>query len=182
MFGRQPSLPIDAVFEKATDESVSKATNEYIVDLQERMAATHEIVMKHTEKSKEKQKKYYDKKTKAVQFSIGDRVLVKRLAFDGKHKLADKFEPETYIVIAQNRPDIPVFRVKSETSDREKTIHRNHLLPLESRDVPIKPDEPPVLEKKRDTKIVDASKYQDEKKISKKDDVISEKDSSDSQY
>ena len=135
LFGRKPNLPIDTMFEKSKEESGNKSTQEYIQDFQERLATTHEIVEKHTERSKQKQKSYYDKRSKEVNISVGDRVLVKQLAFEGKHKLADKFESEIYLVIGHPRPDIPVFIVRSEESEKERTLHRNNLLRLEGRGI-----------------------------------------------
>ena len=43
---------------------------------------------------------------------IGDRVLVKILAWDGKHRLSDKWEEDVYIVTRQPNSGIPVFEVK----------------------------------------------------------------------
>ena len=61
---------------------------------------------------------------------IGDRVLVRRLAYDGKHKISDKFEEEIFIVTEQPRADIPVYKVEGETTGLMTTIHRNHLMPI----------------------------------------------------
>ena len=172
LFGRKPSLPIDTMFEKARDDIGNKTTEEYIQDLQERMSTTHEIVQQHTERSKDKQKTYYDRKSKEVNISVGDKVLVKQLAFDGKHKIADRFEPDTYIVVEQPRPDIPVFKVRSEETERERTLHRNHLLRLEYQS-----DNDSLDEEVREaaTEIKDASN-----KVNKgTDDVITKEDSTD---
>ena len=52
---------------------------------------------------------------------------------DGRHKLADKWEEEAYIVVSQVDPDIPVFDVRKENNPRGgrcKRLHRNHLLPI----------------------------------------------------
>lgn len=68
-------------------------------------------------------------KAKAARIELGDKVLVKVLAFKGKHKLADKFEENIYEVIDQPHKDIPVYIVRSSDGVR-KTLHRNHLLPL----------------------------------------------------
>ena len=130
MFGRRPKLPIDATFETGSEcRTSTKDTKEYLDDLKQRIRATQEIVMKHTEKAQMKQKGQFDKKAKASKITVGDRVLVKILAFEGKHKIADKFEDSIYEVIEQPRHDIPVFKVKSEEGV-EKTLHRNHLLPV----------------------------------------------------
>jgi hypothetical protein len=60
----------------------------------------------------------------------GDRVLVKILAFEGKHKLANQWE-EIYVVSAQPNPDVPVYILHSERDPSERrTLHRNYLLPI----------------------------------------------------
>ena len=134
MFGRKPKLPIDLEYESEREDNQSKSTKEYINDLKDRLEQTRKIIESHTEKAKKKQKKYYDRKTKSVELSVGDRVLVKKVAFEGKHKIADKFEEEPYTIIEQPRPEIPVFKVKSESSGLEKTLHRNLLLKIEGKD------------------------------------------------
>ena len=59
---------------------------------------------------------------------------MKKVAFEGKHKIADKFEEEAYRITQQPRPEIPVFKIKSESSGLGKTLHRNHLLKIEGKD------------------------------------------------
>ena len=77
-----------------------------------------------------KQKKHYDLKTRGAEISMGDRVLVKRVAFDGKHKLADKWEEEVYTVVEKPNSDIPVYVVQTEDKQKKRTLHRNLLLPI----------------------------------------------------
>ena len=61
--------------------------------------------------------------------AVGDIVLIKILAHDGKHKLADKWSEDIYTVTEQPNSDIPVYKVKREDGEGiEKTLHRNHLL------------------------------------------------------
>lgn len=133
MFGRRPKLPIDSVFESARQEtSGNKATREFLKDLQQRMQKTREIVREHTEKSKSKQKKFYDRKAKAVNIVIGDKVLVRRMAFDGKHKIEDRYEEEVYTVEEQPIPEIPVFKIR--LGDKVRTLHRNLLFVIENHD------------------------------------------------
>ncbi len=136
MFGRKAKLPIDIRFEAAyscSGSATTKATEEYIEDLRDRMAAAQRIAKQHSEDSQRKQKRYFDKKARASQISVGDTVLVKILAYEGKHKIADKFEEDLYHVMEQLRSDIPVFKIRS-VKGVEKTLHRNHLLPVEVED------------------------------------------------
>jgi hypothetical protein len=52
------------------------------------------------------------------------------LAFDNKHKISDRWENDTYIVLKKPNLDIPVFAVQKENGQgRIRTLHRNLLLP-----------------------------------------------------
>lgn len=156
MFGRKPKLPIDAVFETTDlEQPSSKTTKEYIQDLKNRMKTTQEIAKKYTDKAREKQKKQYDKRATASRVSVGDKVLVKVLAFDGKHKIADKFEEDIYEVTEQPREEIPVFKIRSQNGV-EKILHRNHLLPIQTTDGEDDTEEKKIFKpvpKKRQTKL-----------------------------
>ena len=86
-----------------------------------------------TRKSQDRQKKNYDTKVKGACLQSKDRVLVKIVAFDGRHKIADKWEEDVYIIIGQPNPDIPVFKVRKENgTGRVRILHRNLLLPVGS--------------------------------------------------
>ncbi|KAL3841535.1 hypothetical protein ACJMK2_019662 [Sinanodonta woodiana] len=70
-------------------------------------------------------------KARAATLQPGDRVLVKIVAFDGKHKISDRWETNAYIVESQPNPDIPVYTVRPEGGEGSKrTLHRNLLLPI----------------------------------------------------
>lgn len=61
----------------------------------------------------------------------GDRVLVRVVSFDGKHKIQDRWEDHPYIIINQPNNEIPVFKVRREDGQgRIRTLHRNLLLPI----------------------------------------------------
>ena len=60
---------------------------------------------------------------------MGDRVLIRTVGLQGKHKIADRWDEEPYKVLKQPIPDIPVFDVQKEDgTGRVKTLHRNELL------------------------------------------------------
>ena len=70
-------------------------------------------------------------KTRGSVLQIWDKVLVKRLAFDGKHNLSNCWEKDAYIVIDQPNSDIPVYRLREENSERTvRTLHRHLLLSI----------------------------------------------------
>lgn len=104
----------------------------YVSDLKNRLEKAHELALKATKTAQEKQKTCYDKRVRGNNIEVGDRVLVKILAFDGKHKLSNRWEEDPYIVLSKPNPDIPVFVVKKENGEgRQRTLHRNPLLPVE---------------------------------------------------
>ena len=45
---------------------------------------------------------------------VGDRVLVERVGFTSKHKIADIWDEEPYIILNQPNADIPMFKVTRE--------------------------------------------------------------------
>lgn len=90
------------------------------------MKTAQDVVNKVTDKARIKMKTEYDKKARAVKLEIGDKELVRILRYDGKHKIADKFEEDVYEVINQQDKAIPVFDVKSPDG-LVKKLHRNHL-------------------------------------------------------
>jgi len=62
---------------------------------------------------------------------IGDRVLVRNVGLQGRHKIANRWSEEIYVVVEQPNTDIPVFVVKREgKSQATRTLHRNLLLPV----------------------------------------------------
>lgn len=130
MFGREPRLPIDLAFKTNPYEDKQTMTH-YIEKLKERLETSYNLAQQNVKQSQEKQKDFYDRKVRGATLKAGDRILVKIVSFTGKHKIADKWESEPYLVLSQPNPDIPVYRVQREDkSGKVRTLHRNLLLPL----------------------------------------------------
>ncbi|VDI22698.1 Hypothetical predicted protein [Mytilus galloprovincialis] len=100
-------------------------------DLRERLEVAHNLAKETSKKAQLRQKKNYDTKVKGGTIKIGDLVLVKIVAFEGKHKLSDKWEQDPYVVLEQPNLEIPVFTVRKESGEgRKRNLHRNLLLPV----------------------------------------------------
>ena len=127
MFGGKPRLPIDSLFETPVQKEASKTTKDYIDGLKKRMKETQDLVKKVSDQARTRMKEGYDKKVRSARIHIGDKVLVKILKFDGKHKIEDKYEDTIYTVTDQPIQDISVFDVQSDEGVI-KRLHRNHLL------------------------------------------------------
>ena len=126
MFGRAPRLPID-VFLGVPEET---GIHSIAYDVKERLTYAYKAASEAVEKARANQKKIYDRKVRGADLECGDFVLVKNLGLKGKHKIADRWKPELYIVVEHPNPDVPVYKVRPEDGAVEKLLHRNHLLPL----------------------------------------------------
>ena len=127
IFGRNPRLPVDIVFglRKAV-----KGSN-YIKDLRDRLNHAYHLATEASKRSQQKQKEGYDTRVRGATITVGDRVLVKIVAFKEKHKLADKWEQEPYRVLGQPIPDIPVFTVQREDGENRRIYIETYFYQLE---------------------------------------------------
>ena len=131
MFGRQPRLPIDIAFGLRNNSSQRQSMSSYVSKMRDRLQKSYELATKATQKAQQRQKSHYDLRSRGGKVEVGDLVLVKIVAFDGKHKLANKWEEEPYRVLRQPNPDVPVYEVQRESGEgRKRVLHRNLLLPI----------------------------------------------------
>ena len=72
----------------------------------------------------EKQKWYYDPATSTTQLVLGDVVLMKNDAYQGKWKVKDWWSETEYVIVCQVADGIPAYEVKDEAGNI-KTIHCN---------------------------------------------------------
>ena len=134
MFGRQPRLPIDYEMGLPIDvlgDTCSKTR--YVQKLKQRLDFAYKRAGEISQKQAQKYKLSYDKKVKGSQLQVDDLVLVKRVAWKGRHKIQNKWE---YVVVAQPNKNVPVYRVKPIGEGKERVLHRNLLLPLGIKFVP----------------------------------------------
>ena len=134
MFGRDPRLPIDAAF--GTSHQQKQPSTKYVDSLRSRMYYAYEIAKKNVQRAQEKQKRNYDVKVNSSSLDVGDKVLVKVVKFDGRHKLMNRWEEDIYLITSKPNPDVPVYEVRKENgSGRSRVLHRNLLLPVGSREL-----------------------------------------------
>ena len=111
-----------------------------VSDLRDRLSQAYHLATDAAQKARQKQKEGYGIRIRGTTIKPGDRVLVKVASSDRKHKLADRWEQDPYIVLIMRQPnnDIPVYNLRKENNEgRTRTLHRNQLLPIGYiRDVP----------------------------------------------
>jgi len=130
MFGRKPRLPIDVLFHLNSAQQETDYVT-YIANLKDRLVHTYDICSRRLEKSAKANKKRYDRKSRGAVPTIGDWVLLKNVGLKGKHKLANKWKKEVYLVVGKPDESIPVYQIQRESNKGDiKTVHRNLLLPL----------------------------------------------------
>ena len=131
MFGRHPRLPVDVLFGLDPDCCRIANPTKYVSDLRHRLKYAFGLAQKSVRKGQDKNKRLYDNRAHATALEEGDRVLVRKMAFRGKHKLSDRWENEVYVVI-KKRSNLPVYTIKRENGQgKERTLHRNLLLPCD---------------------------------------------------
>ena len=133
MFGRKPRLPVD-VIRGLDDHDADTDYKEYVQGVKDSLASAYEKASKYSREQHLKNKRLYDRKARATALEVGDRVLVRRVAFKegGPHKLADKWDDGVYEVTGIPEGKLHVYDVRLEDSTKGKVrrLHRNLLLPL----------------------------------------------------
>ncbi|MCU7858926.1 MAG: DDE-type integrase/transposase/recombinase, partial [Candidatus Thiodiazotropha sp. (ex Lucinoma kastoroae)] len=134
MFGRHPRLAVDAYLglNSSQDPTISSREH-YVSKLKKRLHFAYKVASSEAQKSAGRHKVRYDSKVRESTVDIGDKVLIRNVGLKGKHKLADKWAKDPYVVVGKPDENIPVFKVQKETGTGPiKTLHRNMLLPFSS--------------------------------------------------
>ena len=166
MFGRQPRLALDIALK--LPKSVMNndiCSTKYIESLKQRLDQAYKLATEMSRKSQAHQKANYDLKVRHSKIEIGDRVLVKAVGFEGKHKIANRWEESPYIVTAQPNTDIPVYEVRQENNQgKPRVLHRNMILPIGSL---------PILDEGRLEKSTDNTKYKKDTSFKRRGEEVS---------
>ncbi len=129
MFGRVPRLPIDVMFQHVLrDETVVKYSD-FVSRLKSDLGEAANIAQKHSSVKQARHARIYNRKVKGLPLTVGDRVLLANRGERGKRKIADKWESNLYEVMSVRSP-INVYQIRDTETGREKTVHRNLLLPV----------------------------------------------------
>ena len=123
---------MDVLFGLEHEEECSSTEYlEYIKDLRTKMKDAFELAEKLDLQTKQRSEKKYNKLAKVSLLVPGDLVLIRSR---NTSKISDKWSHEVHIVIEKPYPDKPLYMVKSENDDYLKSVHRNNLFLLGSRE------------------------------------------------
>ena len=95
-------------------EASAKHVDVYVSSVWDRLRMTLWEVQAQSMAEACQQKWYYDRKIGAVNLKPGDLVLVKADAFNGKRKIKDRWEEETWEVVHQIATDVPSYKVMNQ--------------------------------------------------------------------
>lgn len=150
MFGWHPRLSVDAFFGTDPGEQGAKDHSSYVSKLRSRMEFAYKTAQAEASKKASQNKNRYDRSIREARLEVGDRVLTRKVGLKGKHKLADRWNREPYLVCTIPNSDIPVYEVKLETGRGPlRTLHRNMLLPFNT--IPVE-DSPKLRNRKGSSK------------------------------
>lgn len=86
MFGREPRLHLDIAFGMEQDK-VHSSISSYMQSMKERLKQSYKYATEAAESARERQNAFHDTKLRRATIQIGDRVLVKLMAFEGKQDI-----------------------------------------------------------------------------------------------
>ena len=129
MFGRTPRLPVDIIFGSVLEDSDVVDYNQYVQSLRRGLREAVSTAQKFAEKQLKRHTDLYNRKIRGAPVEIGDRVLLANKGERGKRKIADRWENTIYTVtgiLAGSH----TYRIVDSSSGREKTVHRNMIMPV----------------------------------------------------
>ena len=129
MFGRKPSLPLDAEIKPPCEDESS--LTKFVEGLKQQVEYVRNLAKKKMEERAANAKELYDSKSTNAVLQIGDTVLIRKTVHKGREKLADRWVDEVFVVVSHPNPQVAVYTVKPLSGrGRERTLHRNLLLPV----------------------------------------------------
>ena len=131
MFGRYPRLPKDVAFGlHRTSNNVAFSKSRYVDRLKKRLDYAYDKAKSFSERNVQRTKQRYDRKAKFVLLEPNDVVLIMKLSHTGKHKIQNRWKDEEYIIVSWPNSATPVYIVHPVVGDKQRTLHKNLLLPL----------------------------------------------------
>lgn len=104
------------------DESVGDY-NSYIKSLVNDLRSAMLQAQRSSTREQKHQSDQYNKRAKGLPLAVGDQVLVANRGSMGKQKLADRWEPVVYIVVA-SKPALHLYCIRDQIGN-ERVVHRN---------------------------------------------------------
>ena len=125
IFGRQCYLPVD-FFPMICVNTSHCCVPTHVEEVQKCLKEAYAEAQHQFNSKADRQKCNYDKFMSTVQLMLGDIVLKKADAFQGKGKVKDHWSKVEYEVVCQVTNGVPSYEIK-DSSDNLKVAHHNQL-------------------------------------------------------
>ena len=117
MFGRRPHLTVDYYFPMVSMFERSHRVPTYVMEVRRCFKEAYAEAHLQTNCEAKKQKWYYDQAMSTAQLVLGDVVLMKNDAYQGKWKVKDWWSKTEYVVVRQVTDGVPAYEVKDEAGN-----------------------------------------------------------------
>ena len=129
MFGCRPRLPVNLLLPTVRQDENSRTTDEYITSLYDKLKLALASARDTALLEAQRQKRLYDRRARAVELHLGDKVLVKLDAFRGqRQKLKNRWGDALYMVVKCVVDGIPAYEVKNDVNKKRQVLHWARLL------------------------------------------------------
>lgn len=118
MFGREARLPADLMFGTSLDDVPLSSHRGYVDRLRKNLQQAYEEAVEHATVRESRNKRNFDARVKIHDLQPGDRVLLKNLGIPGKHKLADRWKSQPFIM-CKRIPWLPVYQIRRRVGAKE---------------------------------------------------------------
>ena len=123
LFGREPTIPLDHLINNAQQE----CSEEYAQEQARLVKKAYNLAKDRMIKAADANKRRYDLRREPEPLEVGSKVLVKKCAFTGRHKLSDAFHEEQHVVVDCN-PEGDLFGIRPVLGGPKKWLNRKLLL------------------------------------------------------
>ena len=132
MYGQKPRLPVNLYFGTQSADMNAIMSTKFMQQLPERLKWAYKTAQHVTEMENQRHKCNYNHKIKCTPLEVGDKVLLKRTAFKGKHKTQDHWKETVYHVEGQPYAVLSGFQDCTQVTweGKVKIVHQNLLLPF----------------------------------------------------
>ena len=134
MHGRDPCIPVDQLLCRVANDW----NQDFVKSQADAMTEMGQVVEENIRAAAAANKKRHDRGVKPREVKVGQNVLLRQTAFKGRHKLADRYHREKYVVVWVN-PEGDVCTIRPVHGGQTKTVNVKYLTgdprPHESCDV-----------------------------------------------
>ncbi|XP_030849327.1 uncharacterized protein LOC115927484 [Strongylocentrotus purpuratus] len=132
LYGREPHTPIDQLI----GNSEADWNEDFLTEHSKSLQHAHTVAKQNMEAILRSEKIRHDALPMSSTLSIGTRVLIKKCAFEGRHKLDDKVLRDPFIITAVNDTG-DVYKIRPMLGGPTKVVNRRLLIPDPREEMPV---------------------------------------------